>query len=70
MRHADATRVTVELNVTSNLVRLSVENDGVRSKIGGIGIGLRNLRQRTAAVGGNISIDSGALFRMVCVIPI
>ena len=35
----------------------------------GSGSGLRNLRHRAAAVGGNFSVSSGEIFRAICVIP-
>jgi signal transduction histidine kinase len=69
-RHADAKQVQVNLDVTCNLVRLLIENDGAKSKVKGDGIGLRNLRKRAAAVGGNISIEAGKTFRVICVVPI
>ncbi len=70
VRHADAKQVKVNLDVTPTIVRLSIENDGIKSKIKEAGIGLRNLRHRAAAVGGNISFDASDLFRIICVIPI
>jgi len=72
-RHARrASRVSVDLDATPYLVRLCVENDGV-SGVGKrpMGSGLRNLRHRAAAIGGNLSIDTKeATFRVICVIPI
>ena len=69
-RHARPSYVTVELDVTSHLVRLSVENDGAYSSGGAMGIGLRNLRHRAVAIGGTFSVDNGMPFRVICVIPI
>lgn len=70
VRHADAKQVKVDLDATPNIMRLCIENDGAKSKIKRAGIGLRNLRHRAAAVGGNLSIDAGEVFKVICVIPI
>jgi two-component system sensor histidine kinase DesK len=72
-RHAKANRVDVTLDVSDHIVRLSVYNDGVREteRIENVGFGLRNLRQRAKAVGGNISssvVKDG--FMLVCVLPL
>jgi len=70
-RHAMATRVSVDLDATPHIVRLCVENDGVAGTVDSPGSGLRNLRHRATAIGGNLSIDAGeTMFRVVCVIPI
>jgi signal transduction histidine kinase len=69
MRHADAKQVKVDLDATPNLVRLAIENDGAKECVKAAGIGLRNLRHRAAGVGGNISIDEGKTFRVICVVP-
>ena len=70
MKHANATSVRVELDATKHLVRLLIENDGVGNRTIPMGSGLRNLRYRVVTVGGNLTIDKGGLFRIVCVIPI
>jgi signal transduction histidine kinase len=73
-RHSCAKQVSVDLDVTVHIVRLCIENDGqadpapMRSPFGGQG--LRNLRHRAAAIGGSLSVDSGDVFRVVCVIPL
>jgi signal transduction histidine kinase len=68
-RHSSAKKATVNLDVTQHIVRLCIENDGVSEKSDKLGVGLRNLRQRAAAIGGSLSVDSGEVFRVVCVIP-
>jgi len=68
-RHAVATGVTVDLDATPHIVRLCIENDGVAGKNNIMGSGLRNLRQRAAAIGGSLSVSAGDTFRVVCVIP-
>lgn len=69
-RHSSARYVSVDLDVTPYIIRLSIENDGVRGNDKQAGSGLRNLRRRAEAVGGSISIDAGQVFKVVCVIPI
>jgi len=74
MKHAKATYVRVELDATKHLVRLLIENDGIEDEPMGNsnqnGIGLRNLRYRVVTVGGNLTVDKGDTFKVVCVIPI
>jgi two-component system sensor histidine kinase DesK len=82
LRHADASEVTVTLDITPHIVRLCVENDGVKraSRTRGTdgtestgrldGVGLRNLRERAAAVGGTLAADCSDRFRLVCVLPV
>ena len=79
VRHAGAGLVNVTLDVTPHIARLCVENalvgrasNSERHTNNGrvIGNGLRNLRHRASAVGGSLSVDSGEVFRVVCVIPI
>jgi len=70
-RHATSSYVKVQLDVSTHIVRLYVENDGVRDNKAPTGRGLANLRYRIGAVGGNLSVskDDG-IFKVVCVIPI
>lgn len=70
MRHSEAKKVGVTLDITPYIVRLCVENDGVKAKIKASGVGLRNLRQRAMTVGGNVSTDDLKGFRLICVLPI
>lgn len=71
IRHTKAQKVVVNLDITPRLVRLCVENDGVgENASSGEGLGLRNLRQRARAIGGNISTDTTKGFRLICVLPI
>ena len=80
-RHSRAKNVKVTLDAAQHIARLCVENDGIvketgkspkhpSASSGKMGVGLRNLRQRTATVGGSISVDTGNVFRVICVIPI
>ncbi|GAE06851.1 two-component sensor histidine kinase [Paenibacillus sp. JCM 10914] len=70
VRHSQASRVEVSLDVSDSIVRLSVENDGVITSSDESGIGLRNLRQRAHSVGGTISTNTNHGFQLVCVLPI
>ncbi|WP_243117005.1 sensor histidine kinase [Natranaerovirga hydrolytica] len=70
-KHSNGDQVDVSLDVTSNLVRLSVKDNGTHSQESkAVGMGLRNLKQRAQGVGGNISTDMNQGFRLVCVLPI
>lgn len=69
MRHSEAKHVDVELNITNHLVRLSAKNDGVRASFNPDGLGLRNLRMRARALGGNVSTDLTDRFSLICVLP-
>lgn len=69
-RHARATKITVELQVTAHLVRLYIENDGIASTKKPMGTGLRNLRYRAIAMGGNLTVNAAECFSVTCVIPL
>jgi signal transduction histidine kinase len=70
-RHAVSSYVKVEIDVSTHIVRLYVENDGVMDNSAPAGRGLANLRYRISAVGGNLSINKdGGLFKMICVVPL
>ena len=56
-RHAQASRVRVELERDANTMRLRVSDDG-RGFTGGEGNGLCGMRERVRALGGLLSIDS------------
>ncbi|MCL2363838.1 MAG: histidine kinase [Defluviitaleaceae bacterium] len=70
-RHARPKHLSVELDMTPKLVRMCVENDGVSYTKKPMGTGLRNLRYRMVAIGGNLSVDAGEdLYRLVCFVPV
>lgn len=84
-RHSQATLAEVALDVNEHIVRLSVRDNGIGAGgapgsfgdsgsapggFGGAGAGLRNLRQRARAVGGNLSVDAKKGFHLVCVLPL
>lgn len=77
LRHGDARRCSVSLDVVGARVVLTVENDGVER--GGVpgprkdgGSGLAGLRERLTAVGGTLEAGpvDGDLFRLVAEIPL
>ncbi|MCL2189080.1 MAG: histidine kinase [Defluviitaleaceae bacterium] len=72
VRHARPNTVTVTLDTTPRLIRLCIENDGLDAYTTNkhMGVGLRNLRYRAAAIGGSLAIDPGEVFKVICVIPI
>lgn len=71
-RHSQATRAEAVLDVGEHIVRLSVHDNGEGNSAGGfgIGIGLRNLRQRARAVGGSVTSDGSSGYQLVCVLPL
>ena len=70
-KHAKPTAIKVELDVTKNLVRLSVENDGAIWERKGTGAGLRNLNYRLTAIGGTFTAaGAGGVFKAVCTVPL
>jgi two-component system sensor histidine kinase UhpB len=60
-RHARATKVTVSLAVTPDYLALSIVDDGVgmADEGAGPGFGLRGIRERVDAFGGELRINSG-----------
>ncbi len=59
-KHADASSVSVALDIGDDDVRIVVHDDGVGGADPRIGTGLIGLRDRIEAVGGRIEIDSPA----------
>ena len=60
-KHASAARVTLQLSVVDDAVRLRVHDDGVGFDPGGgcTGFGLRGMRSRAELVGGKLTVRSG-----------
>lgn len=76
-RHAQARRVNLELAFNAQHVGLTVHDDGMGFDVARMqgdpkcGIGLRNLRERVAALGGHFDIaSSGAGTRIAAVLPV
>jgi signal transduction histidine kinase len=57
-KHARASRVAISARVEENVLRLSIDDDGVGGVDPGRGSGLVGLRDRVEALGGSISISS------------
>lgn len=70
VRHGEAARIEVSLDVGPHIVRLCVHNPTRGQTKEGRGFGLRNLSQRVKAVGGSITTDSRDGFRLICVLPL
>jgi len=75
-RHANASRVRMELRGDKKQVRLSIIDDGIGFDVAGIalhpkrGIGLRNMHERVNAVGGQLDMTSSAEgTRVVAILP-
>lgn len=70
VRHAHAQRLEVELTEDAGMLRLSIADDG-RGGAGGAGHGLAGMRERVAALGGTLEIDSpaGAGTRLLLRVP-
>ena len=56
MRHADATRLTLKLSRNDGLLRLQAADDGRGCSTAKPGNGLRGMRERLAAYGGQVDI--------------
>jgi len=69
-RHASPKKVEVTLDATPHIVRLCVENDGLLNQSKIAGNGLRNMRHRATAAGGSLTVSTGDVFRVICVIPV
>ena len=70
-KHAVATYIKVEIDVSTHIVRLYVENDGAKHNEAPPGRGMSNLRYRVNSLGGNLSSSNeDGIFRLICIIPI
>ena len=70
IRHAQARRVDIELGESGGGVRLCIADDG-RGGAGAPGNGLAGMRERLAAVGGSLEVESapGAGTRLTILLP-
>ncbi len=60
-RHAQATRVDINISATQTLI-LKVEDDGVGLKTDGrVGMGIKNMRDRARQLGGDLTFDISRL---------
>lgn len=71
-KHADASRVEIDLEIEAEALRLSVVDDGVGGARLGGGSGLIGLKDRVEALGGTIDVASptGSGTRLDVVIPL
>lgn len=70
-KHTNATLVEVELQVTTSIIRLSVQDNGSLKNQQLSGTGLRSLQMRSRSMGGSLSYSySDTGFLLVCVIPL
>ena len=60
VKHSEATKVDIELNVTENSIHLSVHDNGIGFDINekSMGSGLRNYNRRAERIGGKATIQS------------
>ncbi|MEV6711154.1 histidine kinase [Lentzea sp. NPDC051208] len=69
LRHSHATWCMIDVAVAGEEVRMTVTNDGTE-KPSSEGNGVRGLRERLAAVGGQVSVEkSGDVFTLQVVVP-
>jgi signal transduction histidine kinase len=61
-RHSAAKHASLQLSVTDDIAELRIEDDGTgfdpQHLVGATHFGLANLRDRAAAVGGSLTVDS------------
>jgi two-component system sensor histidine kinase DesK len=69
VRHANAKRCRMSLEKTDEGYRLEVRDDG-RGGVHQEGMGMRGMRERVAAIGGNVSWSSGLGTELTITIPI
>ena len=68
-RHSDAAVVTVRLDGNAGYVRMLVSDNGKTGAEVKAGLGLSGMKERIAAAGGNLAINTQSGFRVVCVLP-
>jgi two-component system sensor histidine kinase DesK len=69
VRHANAKRCRMTLEKTDESYRLEVRDDG-RGGVQQEGMGMRGMRERVAAIGGNVSWNSGLGTELTITVPI
>jgi signal transduction histidine kinase len=58
-KHARPSRVSITLSYMGDLVVLDVQDDGVGGAgSGGLGFGLRSMRERMEQIGGSLTVES------------
>lgn len=70
-KHAKPSSVVLQIDSNQMMVRMMLENDGLIKEDESVGgNGLRYMRRRVEAVGGSLSIQKAATFRLIVVIPL
>lgn len=69
-RHSNASKVIVDLQVTSTIARLSVQDNGTVTSHSPPGSGLQSLQMRARALNGSLSVQQANGFSIVCVLPL
>jgi len=71
-RHARASRVRIGVTASREVIRATVEDDGVGGADPAAGSGLRGLRDRVEAIGGSLDVESvtGKGTRLAATIPV
>lgn len=72
IKYAHPSKITISLNVTDHIVRLMIENDGIKenSQERTNGNGLRYMRSRLEAINGSLSIQKQDTFKLIIIIPL
>ena len=70
LRHAHASRLSVELNILPGVVRMEVSDDGVGCPRPAEGMGLSGMRERTEEAGGSLLIDGRNGMRLTTLLPL
>jgi len=70
VKHADASEVSITLEVTDQVVRMICENDGLISQKVNKGQGIHYMRKRYEALGGYLSYQTGHTFKLIVTLPL
>ncbi|MFE9104471.1 sensor histidine kinase [Actinomadura geliboluensis] len=71
LRHSDADRCELTVEVVARSVRLRLVNDGVRGRAGAPGVGLENLARRVRELGGTLTAGKdGDAYRLAVEVPL
>lgn len=68
-RYSQATKVTINLEVRKNIVRLHIRDNGMGCEKIQEGMGISGMKERVRNAGGTITINSHDGFMIVCVLP-
>jgi signal transduction histidine kinase len=70
-KHANPKNINISIDITDYIVRLVIENDGIKVNSNKIsGNGLRYMRSRLEAINGSLSIQKQDSFQLIIIIPI